>query len=116
MIDKTHLKLLHTKQLLKVMANVRAYRNQLNSWGKVVPLNECYVNPFYHLNLCSSGPCSITLADIYEELATRPHVPNKAESKQLRKEKHARGKNKGRHDKLWRHHIHLSGHNQNMEC
>lgn len=41
----------------------------------------------------------ITLADVREELSLREHVPNKKESKQLRKEKQLRNKNKGKRDK-----------------
>lgn len=110
MIDKTYLKQLHTKQMLKVLQGVRARDARL--YGNIPP-DKSYVNPIYHLGLCGDGtPCTITLADLYEELATRPHVPNKIESKQIRKEKHARGKNKGRKDKLCQLHTHLSGHVQ----
>jgi hypothetical protein len=42
---------------------------------------------------------TITVADLKAELAKRPHVPNKQESKALRQAKAQAGKNKGRKDR-----------------
>jgi hypothetical protein len=43
--------------------------------------------------------CEVTIADLKNELATREHVPNKKEAKQLRKKKIKESVGKGRRDR-----------------
>lgn len=111
--DKSILKKLHTKQLMKLYKIFRANRNSVIQYEACctsdIPENRFNVSLTVLNGPYETSRCNITLADVREELALRPHVPNKAESKQLRKEKHARGKNRGRKDKLCRLHTHLSG-------
>ena len=60
-----HLKGLHTRELLKYLERSRKFH------GSYTPNDVTYY----------------TTAQIKEELATREHIPNKAESKQLRQAK-----------------------------
>jgi len=109
MANKTILKTLHTKQLLKLFEGGRAIKSSIDksfdSFTGIL-LNE---NDTSEKDIQISMKClginyvnikhDITLADVREELALREHVPNKKESKQLRKEKQFRNKNKGKRDK-----------------
>lgn len=107
------LKTLHTKQLLKVLQSMR-----VNTWtlderiGDMLGIDPkeltCEQINTYHLIVPSwllGVPreerilSNVTCDDVRAELAKRPHVPNKQESKALRKAKALAGKNKGRRDR-----------------
>lgn len=70
---KEYLATLHTRQLLKLRDKAYAVSN---AGGLLAPDRMAYVDVLPTL--------SVSVGDIKAELATRPHVPNKAEAKKLR--------------------------------
>lgn len=63
---------LHTKQLLAMLHNLRAgYTNECNYGFEAAPATIAIANQ---------------MVELKEELAKRPHVPNKAEAKKIRQE------------------------------
>lgn len=70
--DRDELNRLHTRQLLKILRNTYAW--EYDSWGSKLQIAiEQYRN------------------DIKKVLSTREHIPNKIESKLIRKQKIKRG-------------------------
>jgi hypothetical protein len=83
------LKTQHTKQLLQLRDTIHrvygGYRiSSLQAIGSETVEHEAGYNPF---DDCSGGTTFVTLAQVKAELATRPHVPNKAEAKVIRQQK-----------------------------
>ncbi len=72
---KDYLASLHTRQLLKLRDKAYAVSN---AGGLLAPDRMAFVDV--------SPTLSVSVADIKGELATRPHVPNKAEAKKQRQQ------------------------------
>lgn len=76
-----YLKKRHTKELL----NIRDMIYRVSGYNRYdIPEDEVGCDP---INDYSGGGCWVTLAQVKAELATRPHVPNKAEAKAIRQER-----------------------------
>jgi|ERR1039457_2895310 hypothetical protein len=124
MITAAILKNIHTKVLLKALRSTRAHQSHTNKiiaqeafddeWRDATDDDvEARGTPFLNLKDTESivdayllgyvyddhTPSSITVAQLKSELATREHVPNKLEAKEIRKKKALAGKNKGKKDK-----------------
>src|SRR5579885_154067 len=108
------LKRMHTRALLKALRlsctsdeqvqQVNDDRMAANMW----PLDDYTSKDAYYglayvpapaLGLDDSARVDVTIAQLKAELATRGHVPNKQESKALRKAKQLRNRQKGRGDR-----------------
>jgi hypothetical protein len=76
-----YLKKRHTKELLNIRDMI--YRVSGYNYYDVTD-GEVGCDP---LSDCSGGRCWVTLEQVKAELATRPHVPNKAEAKVIRQQR-----------------------------
>lgn len=77
---ENYLKTLHTKELLDLLQSARE-------------CNGAY-NPFYDDGYALEGSKWYTIDEIKSELSTREHIPNKAEAKRIRQEKHKQKQNR----------------------
>jgi hypothetical protein len=86
----------HTKQLL----GLRDELYKMNGGGRYIhpaqgTENQAAEEDYAILDVMGDhSGCVVTLAQIKAELATRPHVPNKAEAKVIRQERAKAGRNK----------------------
>lgn len=103
---------LHTKVLLRALRLCCIDDKQLEAWSQhahdtnapepPLPKKELYVNKCvdaWSLGFEYNMGSTVTMDELKKELAKRPHVPNKQESKAIRKEKALAGRNKGRRDR-----------------
>jgi hypothetical protein len=114
MITKDTLAKLHTRVLLKALRLSCASEQQLwkiNEDRAAIGLpaleafaskeryyQQAFVEP-RALGLEEGTRIDVTIAELKAELATRPHVPNKQESKAIRKAKALDNRNRGRRDR-----------------
>ena len=103
-IDKELLKVLHTKQLLRALRKCCVDQHMLNLWyppdGELSKFRD---KELFEREHTAAATCfgyedyvgsSITIADLKAELATREHVPNKVEAKEIRRAKAKAKKNR----------------------
>ncbi len=116
-IKKEALKDMKTRFLLKALRKCCVSQEQLDSWYATVKadmpelseemkptINKSDYERKTHVPARCFGyedyvGCDVTIADLKAELSTRPHVPNKIESRELRKAKNKANRGKGRRNR-----------------
>lgn len=111
------LKQLHTRKLLKVLRKTCVSQEQLDAWyldvyggfedlaekAGFTPVKSEYEKraniPAEVFGFEDWVQSEVTLADLKAELATRPHVPNKIEAREIRKAKNKKNRGKGRRNR-----------------
>jgi hypothetical protein len=113
-ITRDDLKRLHTRQLLNALRDVRTQISQANhSFRQMdeqrpittflseveVCTDENSVVEAYLLGRTHDEGSEVTVVDLKAELATREHVPNKQEAKEIRRKKAQANRGQGRRNR-----------------
>jgi len=97
-MEPRDLKRIHTKVLLRALYNSRLERPSVGSNGEERIADDEFIIDVLSLSSDSREECTVTIADLKEELSHRPHVPNKVESIAARKAKKQFSRRPGRRD------------------
>ena len=98
-MSPSDLKRIHTKVLLNALDSSRRARS-LPDWdGEEVIADDKFIIDVLNLSANGYEECTVTIADLKEELSHRPHVPNKVESITSRKARKLASKRPGRRDR-----------------
>lgn len=94
-ITASHLEKLHTKVLLRAL---RLTRDVPYWWYEERKTDLDVVSPFL-IGGSYMDESTVTVSQLKDELAKRPHVPNKQEGRLARRKRAKQGRQRGRRDR-----------------